>query len=89
MATTHQLFHDAIQTLKQHPDWTEDHLARDLQDRHRLTVAKADAIARRALSRLEQESWMRRRPRRSRFLSGETSGVFDNVVRALEDVDRS
>ena len=88
MATTYQLLDDAFCNLKQHPDWTHKHLAMDLQERHGLTESKAVAIARRVLSRLEQDSRKWHRPRRSRFLSGETSGVFDNVVRALEDADR-
>jgi hypothetical protein len=70
MATTHQLLDDAIQTLKQHPDWTGTHLATDLQNRLGLTAYKADALARRVVSRLEQDSRKQHQRRRQPFPSG-------------------
>ncbi len=86
MATNHHLLDESIRNLKQHPDWTQKHLAKDLQERHGLTESKADAIARRALFSAERDSRKRYRTRRHSLLPGETSGIFDNIVRAMEDV---
>lgn len=86
MASSHQLLDDAIGVLKQHPDWTHNHLATDLQARHGLTPNKAKTIARRVWSIVDQEAciWRIHRPKR-KYLPGDSSGVFDNVVRALEE----
>lgn len=87
MAAAQLILDDLIQRLRHDPGRSKEQVIKDLRQTYRCSAFTARSILARATDELNAETrrWRITRRRHTKPLPGETNGLFDNVIRVLED----